>query len=789
MAYAAVLALMQILQQLMDPGRFVLYEKQQIESLQEKVSFLYDFLENYSLFTSKSVKNLEIRIRETAYKAEDIIESYISIFFLCGRNRIGRYRTFCLELDTVIEEIHSIQQELVKVKGILDLIYLQQRNHLPTNGSRPKFCDKIPSMVGLVEDTVKLKDWLTSSSSKREVISIVGMGGIGKTTFARNLFDDSLIVYHFHVRAWATVSQEYQIHEILARLLDSTSCKLSPEMRKTSSEELAERLYKSLKGKRYLIVMDDIWDTKVWDEINRLFPDDNNGSRVVLTTRLNNVGDHAASTGRLHDTSFLSSSESWNLFREKAFRGECCPPLLEGIGQEIIKNCRGLPLSIVVVAGMLSVDKTVSYWQTIAKTVNSILATDGGQCSTIFSLSYNHLPAHLKPCFLYFAIFPEDYDIRRSELIKLWIAEGFKSQTSLKTWKILQRNVWKIFKKRSSFMSKNMCNIHSKGIRSERRVSIQPVTPLESIEHTFNSNGPPLPTRSLLLYHQDADIIINELSFGLLRVLDMRSGKWLCEFPMELIRLVHLRYLSLRCLEVIVPGSISSIWGLQTLIIDAWNSIDLNHLPLQVWTMPHLRHVQFRNTFCRLLDPPNSGLEGKSFVILANLQTLLTIRNFRFTDEVVKRIPKLKKLKVFYDKNVEDWPHLHLSNILCLSELETLRITSYSQLEFPRNLKLPAALKKLTLSRCHLPWEVMTMVGSLPNLEVLTLKRDACKGEVWEPNEGEFRKLKFLRLYLLDLVHWRADDSHFPKLEYLKIHWCFNLKEIPIEIGNIQHLK
>ncbi|XP_073036394.1 putative late blight resistance protein homolog R1B-17 [Primulina eburnea] len=823
MAYAEVLALMQILQQLMDPGRFVLYEKQQIESLQEKVSFLHDFLENYSLFTSKSVKNLEIRIRETACKAEDIIESYVSIFLLCGRNRIGRYRTFCLELDTIIEEIHAIQQDLVKVKSILDLIYLQQRNHLPTNGSRPKFSDKIPSMVGLVEDMMKLKDWLTSSSSKREVMSIVGMGGIGKTTFARNLFDDSLIVYHFHVRAWATVSQEYEMHEILARLLDSTSCKLSPEMRKTSSEELAERLYKSLKGKRYLIVMDDIWDTKVWDEINRLFPDDNNGSRVVLTTRLNNVGDHAASTDRLHDMSFLSSSESWNLFCEKAFGGECCPPLLEGIGQEIIKNCRGLPLSIVVVAGMLSVDKTVSYWQTIAKTLNSILATDGGQCSTIFSLSYNHLPAYLKPCFLYFAIFPEDYDIRRSELIKLWIAEGFIKPNESKSLEdiaeecledLLNRSLIMVFKlgqdgkvktyrihdllrdfcitkvQKEKFLHvTNMYNIHSEGIRSERRVSIQPVTPLEFIEYTFNSNGPSLPTRSLLLYHQDAEIIISEHSFGLLRVLNMRSGKWLCEFPVELVRLVHLRYLSFRCLEVIVPGSISSIWGLQTLIIDAWNYIDLNHLPLQVWTMPHLRHVQIRNTFCRLLDPPNSGVEGESFVILANLQTLSTIRNFRFTDEVVKRIPKLKKLKVFYDKNVEDWSHFHLSNIVCLNELETLRITSYSQVEFPRNFKFPAALKKLTLSRCHLPWEVMAMVGSLHNLEVLTLKRDACKGEVWEPNEGEFRKLKFLRLYLLDLVHWRADDSHFPKLECLKIHWCFNLKEIPIEIGNIQTLE
>lgn len=146
------------------------------------------------------------------------------------------------------------------------------------------------------------------------------------------------------------------------------------------------------------------------------------------------MGDHAAYTFRLHDMNFLSFSESWNLFREKVFGGECCPPCLEGIGQEIIRNCRGLPLSIAVIGGLLSMEKTVSYWETIATTLNSILSTDGGQCSTILSLSYNHLPAHLKPCFLYFAIFPEDYKIRISKLTKLWIAEGFiKSNDESKT--------------------------------------------------------------------------------------------------------------------------------------------------------------------------------------------------------------------------------------------------------------------------------------------------------------------------------------------------------------------
>ncbi|XP_073143974.1 putative late blight resistance protein homolog R1B-16 [Henckelia pumila] len=812
-AYGAVVSLTRILQQIKDPHSPVRHEKQQIQSLQEKVSFLLDFLENYSVCTDKVVKDLEIKIRDAAYRAEDIIESYISTSILSrldGVNSIGVFETFRRDMDKIIQQTNSMQQE---VKRVLELNHVQQRkNTLHVDRSRLTFTNTstTPSMVGLYKDKDKIKDWLTSSSSKREVISIVGMGGIGKTTLARKLLDDPLVVCQFDVRAWVTVSQEYQMREIFAGLLNSI-IKLNSEVGKASCADLGERLYKSLKGRKYMIVMDDVWDAKVWDEVKRFFPDEDNESRVVLTTRLKNVGDDAASFDYRHDMRPLNFGESWHLFCQKAFGGDWCPPCLEGITLEIIENCKGLPLSIVVIGGLLSMDKTAGYWKTIATAMKSFLSTDGGQCSNIFSLSYDHLPAHLKPCYLYFAIFPEDYIVRRSDIIMLWIAEGFIKPKESKSLEDIAEECLEDLLNRSLIMvlklgrdgkvktyrihdllrdfcitqaqkEKFLCiATHPEGIRSERRLSIQPSTPMKSNKYIFNSNGPPSTVRSLLLYGENADISVSEPSLGLIRVWDMRSGKCLSGFPTEVVRLVHLRYLSLCFLGDRVPASISSLWGLQTLVINSAGYA--THLPMKIWTMLHLRHVEIRYNYCYLPDPPTSNL-----VILANLQTLLGIINFRLTDEIIKKIPKLKRLKVIYTK---DWSHYHLSNIVYLNKLESLYLElSYNhKLAFPQNFKFPAALKKLTLVSVGLLWEDLTVVGSLPNLEVLVLHYDSCTGAVWEPNEEEFRHLKSLHLYNLDLVEWRAVDSHFPKLEWLKIIRCMKLKEIPIEIGNIPTLE
>ncbi|PHT52226.1 hypothetical protein CQW23_06688 [Capsicum baccatum] len=208
------------------------------------------------------------------------------------------------------------------------------------------------NMVGR-DDQLKrlLKDLTRSSSDEPKVIPIVGMGGIGKTTLAKEVYNHKPILCHFDVHAWATVSQQHNKKEILLGLLHST-IKMDDTVKMKSEAELADKLQKSLKRKRYLIVLDDIWSCEVWDGLTRCFPtEDNAGSRILLTTRNNELACYADTENLSLWMNFMDQDESWSLFKSAAFSSEALPYEFETVGKQIADECHGLPLTIVVVAG------------------------------------------------------------------------------------------------------------------------------------------------------------------------------------------------------------------------------------------------------------------------------------------------------------------------------------------------------------------------------------------------------------------------------------------------------
>ncbi|KAK4441016.1 Disease resistance protein RPP8 [Sesamum alatum] len=829
-AYASLLSLAHVLDQIQHPlhRHRLSLDTEQLRSLQEKVKDLQDFLElHLQRKISQEVEDLARQIPVVAYEAEDVIDSHV-VYVGTSQDRSDHHdaaalSSFYQDLDGVIQKIDSIIKELMGVvKEEPDDVREPKpvADSLPTNASSSRV---LPSsgenstMVGFDDRLVQIIDELTRDESDLKILPIVGMGGIGKTTLARNVFGHAYIVDRFDIRIWFTISQQYSVQEILLGLVNDGEKKRRSG---TTSDALGERLHKRLFGRRYLIVMDDVWSNKAWDDLKQFFPNNRNGSRVLVTTRLSNL---AVSLGSQNPylMDFLDEENCWNLLCEKVFGHGGCPySELKQIGKNIAKSCRGLPLALVVIDGLLAKSNmTREYWKSIAKNVNSFAnSEDDEYCLKVLSLTYNNLPIHLKPCFLYMRVFPEDTETKVSELIKLWVAEGFIKPANGKT---LEEAAAEYLK---DLIDMNLIFICEQKASGEiRSIGIHDLLRDLCLRESDRENFIRIP-RSQLNYtisqDQDECYLCNNQAFSLQERIDVfeilvgsRSTSVAtalvckackCMYP-DLMKLrwvkvfykpggkflqhTKLRYIMIESenddmtdseKDIISPSTLPLLWNLQTLYIDSQERQIF--IPSEIWEMPQLRHIDI---MLAVLPDPMDAQEATT--ILDNLQTLSMIHNFRCTKEVVKRIPNLKILRCSYFDHLEDWSYYCLHNLSLLHKLESFTFTAQDFLL--ENITFPVSLKKLILSYCKIPWKDMTIIGSLPNLEVLKLYNHAFEGPEWNPVEGEFLRLKVLLIKSCELVWWTAEDTHFPNLEVLSLRVMRDLKEIPSSIGDIATLK
>ncbi|XP_039117909.1 putative disease resistance protein RGA3 [Dioscorea cayenensis subsp. rotundata] len=263
--------------------------------------------------------------------------------------------------------------------------------------------------IGRDEDKDKLVQMLIRDTSYEiAVVSIVSMGGMGKTTLAQLVYGDERIKKQFKLRIWVCVSDDFDVPKLAGKIIHTAS---GENCDHTNIEVLQQRLRKELGQKRYLLVLDDVWneDFQKWDALRNMLLDGGEGSRILVTTR-NEKCSRVMGVQKPYFLSRLSEESSWNLFEQKAnfAVGVPKPPKLLEIGQEIVKKCQGLPLAIEVMGCIMHCKSEESEWQAVLENIETWkLQNTQNEIIRELWLSYVDLPTHLKKCFAFCSIFPK----------------------------------------------------------------------------------------------------------------------------------------------------------------------------------------------------------------------------------------------------------------------------------------------------------------------------------------------------------------------------------------------
>ncbi|RVW93183.1 putative disease resistance protein [Vitis vinifera] len=435
-------------------------------------------------------------------------------------------------------------------------------------------------VVGLTMVADKLVKQLTVGDQRCRVISLVGMGGIGKTTLAKTVYKNEEIAKHFpDCCAWVYVSQPCRPKDVYMQIIKQVSTSTQEEverMQKWEERALGDFLYEHLTNKRYLIVLDDVWSCDDWYCLAKV--------------------SHRNRHGSVFPDSFAFQTTELDLFYREAFgvaKDKSYPPDLMELGEKIVEKCQGLPLAIVILAGLLK-NTPYTEWKKAHDDVSAYLSDkDHVGVMEMLNLSYISLPHYLKPCFLYLSLFPENYVISKRKLLLLWIAEGFvlgQNQQSMKGMaensldELIHRNLIQVVRK--SVNARVMeCRVH---------YYVRDLAIRKAKEQNFiGTNADPLSasTSSSLSSYKSRRPKTLQLEFigkcfKVLRVLDL-EGLEIKSLPSIVGKLIHLRYLGLRLMGVkMLPSSIGNLRSLQTLDVK-----NLKRVPNVIWKMINLRYV------------------------------------------------------------------------------------------------------------------------------------------------------------------------------------------------------
>ncbi|CAI0461931.1 unnamed protein product [Linum tenue] len=772
-----------------------------------------------------AIRSWVAELKDAAYDADDFIDElgYEAIRAeaeAASQTATGKMLSFFSYRNPFKDGING---KLKKLLERLDgLIKLKNTHGLDVDTGNKVLTTKPPTtslvlescIYGREADKETIMNLLLSndrSSDDLGVITIVGTGGVGKTTLAKLMYNDSKVQEHFQVSAWICVSEEFDVNKITKDILEELSGKASDNR---TLHQLQIELRGRLTQKKFLLILDDVWNEsdREWDLLQTPLKYGAKGSKIIATTRHLNVASVMSTTDTYH-LNPLTSDDCWMIFSSCAsLDGNLSArPELETVGRQLVEKCQGLPLAARTLGALLHTEQDVEKWEKILK---SNLWDLHDEILPALILSYQYLPSYLKQCFAYCAIFPKDYRFQKEELVLLWMSEGFISSPEVeKEFEEIASEYFDQLVSRSFFQqSSGMATCFT------MHGLIHDLSEYVSGEFCFQLDGNDLSkittrTRHLryarttkdasrkiediyrarvlaIWWNVDYKSIDNDVINGLLstlsnlRVLSFYGYK-VVELPNSIGNLKHLRYLnlSLTCIKEL-PAMICTLYNLQILIMQSCKELEV--LPDSIGKLTNLYHLDLTET--KLQEMPlqigkltklqcltdffvgkRSGSSIKDLEELHHLRETLRIWNLQnVVDSAdtfgspLKSKKDLKRLELRWDGDADDSSHevMLMEKLQPYVQLSSLNIDGYRGTTFPVWVGDSAFTHIVTMElagckNCY----CLPSLGQLVSLEKLSIKAFDSLRTIGEElyvsttsTENPFRSLKTLEFE--DMPEW-----------------------------------
>ncbi|XBI60732.1 hypothetical protein VPH35_041622 [Triticum aestivum] len=788
-------------------------------------------------------------VRELSYDMEDVVDSLLVrvegsdpnadqfnfkklMVKMVNVFKKGKARR---EISTAVEEIHERLQDVTRRHERYNLDNLPAAKRTTTDPFWEVFYGDKKNIIGLQkarDDIIKkISDGYPVSNAHLKILSVVGFGGLGKTTLAREVYDS--LPTKFDYKAFVSVSRNPDMKKVLSNLLFKLDKEKHASMNAANLdvEQLIILARELLSKKRYFIIIDDLWDKEAWQTIRLVLVDNGCGSIIITTTRHDDVSKICCSYNddMIHKMEPLSDNHSQILFYRRIFGSEVCPPRFHQVSKKILKKCAGVPLAIISLASYLANNERtnqIDQWSVLQKSIGRGLKKGDDhvkKMKRILSLSFYDLPSYLKTCFLYLSIFPEDHQISRDRLIRRWISEGF-IQAEDETASLLELgdSYFNQLVNRNMIIPINMhvdgrveaCCVHDImldlicELSSEvnfvtvldvingdtdlkenfRRLSIQKsMTDLTTTQMGTTSMSQ---VRSFTAFSPVVSKIPPLSIFQVLRVLDLegcdlRKSPGICLRHVD--KLLHLRYLGLRGTKVgKLPMEIGKLQFLQTLDLQLTNSKELSSSVVQLRQLVCLildSGMSLPKGLCNLtcleqLMGHNMGFHSEETAKELGHMTRLRELSFRLdvggNDEVSKaligsiaKLHKLERLEISVNGNWRDIVH----GLVPPPNLR--RLSSYNQLRLiPAwicSSSLPL-LSYLDLTAIEVRSGDIQNLGMLPALRYLALDTGNIKVvvEKLEVSAGAFPEARVCLFHRIILVNPTFQKGAMPMIQRLR---------------------